>query len=95
MVFLEYGIGTFHNHGYVYDKTSSTRRPYRTHQSSPMHHSSHGSLEEEINRLRSKMEQAFLENESLTAEIVVEISRLLDDKINEYMKRDKVRNSKN
>lgn len=47
------------------------------------------SLEEEIVDLRRSMEQAFMENQSLTAEIVVEISRKLDEKINQYMRQSK------
>ncbi|WP_054955934.1 aspartyl-phosphate phosphatase Spo0E family protein [Paenibacillus dakarensis] len=43
-------------------------------------------LEEEIHLLRRKMEQIFLEEQSFTSEIVIEISSLLDLKINEYMK---------
>lgn len=44
------------------------------------------SLEEEIHMLRRKMEQIFLQEQSFTSEIVIEISSLLDLKINEYMK---------
>ncbi|MGM1048546.1 Spo0E like sporulation regulatory protein [Paenibacillus uliginis N3/975] len=44
------------------------------------------SLEEEIHMLRRKMEQLFLQEQSFTSEIVIEISSLLDLKINEYMK---------
>ncbi|WP_374705797.1 MULTISPECIES: aspartyl-phosphate phosphatase Spo0E family protein [Paenibacillus] len=44
------------------------------------------SLEDEIHILRSKMERIFLEEKSFTSDIVIEISSLLDLKINEYMK---------
>nr|WP_209861415.1 aspartyl-phosphate phosphatase Spo0E family protein [Paenibacillus shirakamiensis] len=44
------------------------------------------SLEDEILLLRSKMERLFLQEKSFTAEIVIEISSLLDLKINEFMK---------
>ncbi|OAB48247.1 aspartyl-phosphate phosphatase Spo0E family protein [Paenibacillus antarcticus] len=43
-------------------------------------------LEDEIRMLRSKMEQIFVQEQSFTSEIVIEISSLLDLKINEYMK---------
>ena len=43
-------------------------------------------LEDEIRLLRSRMEKIFLEEQSFTADIVVEISSLLDLKLNEYMK---------
>ncbi|MFS0870156.1 aspartyl-phosphate phosphatase Spo0E family protein [Paenibacillus xylanilyticus] len=53
----------------------------------PDHESLHDiSLEDEIHILRRKMEQIFLEEKSFTSEIVIEISSLLDLKINEYMK---------
>ncbi|MWV44164.1 Spo0E family sporulation regulatory protein-aspartic acid phosphatase [Paenibacillus sp. HJL G12] len=44
------------------------------------------SLEDEILMLRNKMEQIFLQEQSFTSEVVIEISSLLDLKINEYMK---------
>lgn len=45
------------------------------------------SLEDEIVILRSRMEQLFLQENSFTAANVIEISSLLDLKINEYMKK--------
>lgn len=45
------------------------------------------SLEDEIRILRCKMEQLFLQEKSFTSDNVIEISSLLDLKINEYMKR--------
>ncbi|MFS0723303.1 Spo0E family sporulation regulatory protein-aspartic acid phosphatase [Paenibacillus sp. 1P07SE] len=44
-------------------------------------------LEDEIQQLRHKMEQTYLQEASFNTEIVIEISRKLDQKINEYMKR--------
>lgn len=44
------------------------------------------SLEAEINELRRSMTEAFLKEESFTSDSVIEISRLLDTKIIEYMK---------
>lgn len=44
------------------------------------------SLEDEIYVLRTRMEQLFLEEQSFTSELVIEISMLLDLKINEYMR---------
>lgn len=44
------------------------------------------SLEEEIHMLRLKMEEIFLQEQSFTSDIVIEISSLLDLKINEYMR---------
>lgn len=44
------------------------------------------SLEHEILILRSRMEQLFMQEQSFTSEHVIEISCMLDLKINEYMK---------
>lgn len=44
------------------------------------------SLEDEIQVLRSRMEQLFLLENSFTSDSVIEISSLLDLKINEYMR---------
>jgi hypothetical protein len=44
------------------------------------------SLEEEIIRLRRQMENTVSQGNSLTSDLVVEISSLLDEKINEYMR---------
>lgn len=43
-------------------------------------------LEDEILVLRSRMEQIFVQEKSFTSELVIEISCLLDLKINEYMR---------
>ncbi|WP_081957312.1 aspartyl-phosphate phosphatase Spo0E family protein [Paenibacillus sp. FSL R7-0273] len=43
-------------------------------------------LEDEILVLRSRMEQIFVQEKSFTSELVIEISCLLDRKINEYMR---------
>lgn len=48
-----------------------------------------GSLEAEIQLLRNRMEKLFLQEQSFTSDIVIEISSLLDLKINEYMKSNK------
>jgi hypothetical protein len=42
-------------------------------------------LEDEIYFLRRRMEQMFNQEQSLTSDSVVELSNLLDHKINEYM----------
>lgn len=43
-------------------------------------------LDEEIARLRREMEEAFAQVGALTSEPVIAISRMLDAKINEYMR---------
>jgi hypothetical protein len=42
-------------------------------------------LEEEIHTLRCRLEQMVVDGGSMTSEAVVEVSMLLDRKINEYM----------
>ena len=42
-------------------------------------------LEDEIYFLRRRMEQMFNQEQSLTSDAVIELSHLLDYKINEYM----------
>lgn len=44
-------------------------------------------LEEEINILRKKLEDIVIMENSFTSDLVVLNSRLLDEKINEYMRR--------
>ncbi|WP_410512158.1 aspartyl-phosphate phosphatase Spo0E family protein [Paenibacillus sp. BR2-3] len=44
------------------------------------------SLEDEIRILRGRMEQLFIQENSFTSDNVIEISSMLDLKINEYMK---------
>ncbi|MBB6633717.1 aspartyl-phosphate phosphatase Spo0E family protein [Cohnella thailandensis] len=50
------------------------------------HTSTLGNLADEIDDLRRQMTEAFLKEESFLSESVIEISRLLDTKIIEYMK---------
>jgi hypothetical protein len=53
-----------------------------THQLS----SSMRNLEDEIYALRIKMEQSYLEEATFNSELVIDLSRKLDAKINEYMR---------
>ncbi|SFJ02302.1 Spo0E like sporulation regulatory protein [Paenibacillus sp. UNC496MF] len=43
-------------------------------------------LEDEIYALRMKMEQSYAEEATFSSEKVIGLSRLLDNKINEYMR---------
>ncbi|WP_420832274.1 aspartyl-phosphate phosphatase Spo0E family protein [Paenibacillus humicola] len=43
-------------------------------------------LEDEIYALRIKMEQSYLEEASFNSDLVIDLSRKLDVKINEYMR---------
>ncbi|MBB6731122.1 aspartyl-phosphate phosphatase Spo0E family protein [Cohnella sp. CBP 2801] len=49
-------------------------------------------LADEIDELRRRMTEEFLKEESFTSESVMEISRRLDRKINEYMRLNFVHN---
>jgi tryptophan synthase beta subunit len=46
-------------------------------------------LEDEIDRLRALMVELFIKEQSMTADVVIEISRRLDEKINAFMERAK------
>jgi hypothetical protein len=48
--------------------------------------SSMRNLEDEIYALRIKMEQSYLEEATFNSELVIDLSRKLDAKINEYMR---------
>jgi hypothetical protein len=86
-VYNEAGMVHLSNHGLAREQSLPIRWSYRRKHQTSGQESLSLSLEEEIIRLRMSMEQAFLDNQSLTAEHVVYISRLLDEKINEYMRK--------
>ncbi len=65
---------------YIRDKQN--RKLYKASKFSPQR----CSLEEEIFQLRRIMENTALQEQSLTSDLVVQISRILDHKINEYMR---------
>lgn len=77
---MKYGAAQF-NHYTLVSERNEVKWPYKAR----THSLSTSVLEDEISELRKKMEEAFAENNSFTAEIVIEISRMLDLKINEYM----------
>ncbi|MDI4644639.1 aspartyl-phosphate phosphatase Spo0E family protein [Cohnella hashimotonis] len=62
----------------------SARNAYSEAGASPSYNDR--SLIEEIDLLRRRMTETFLREDSFTAEPVMEISRMLDVKINEYMR---------
>lgn len=89
-MYYETSMVRLSNHSLVQEQSKPIRWSYRLKKnSSKPEQPEPVSLEDEIVRLRRTMEQAFLDNQSLTAEIVVEISRKLDDKINEFMRKSK------
>ncbi|GIP43147.1 hypothetical protein J45TS6_16060 [Paenibacillus sp. J45TS6] len=81
MFCADYDLPTYRGQ-YAVDSDSSTSWLINSEKAS----SRNLSLEDEIHILRSKMERIFLEEKSFTSDIVIEISSLLDLKINEYMK---------
>ncbi|MBY0012984.1 aspartyl-phosphate phosphatase Spo0E family protein [Paenibacillus typhae] len=60
--------------------------PQSGHSAVDAHAARKRTLEDEILVLRSRMEQLFVQEKSFTSELVIEISCLLDLKINEYMR---------
>lgn len=86
MAFIEYAGRAGLEAGLIREKDSGSPWAYR-HKLTPF-----SVLEDEIYHLRIRMEQIFNREQCLTAPNVVEISTLLDTKINEYMSE---KNSKN
>jgi len=69
------------------EKHQSARRPIRERRKSRSQAASAAiALEAEITSLRRRMEDAFVRCESLTSDDVMTVSRILDDKINDYMR---------
>jgi hypothetical protein len=85
MVYLEYQPNPFRNHMSLRENDSEQRWLIKADPSSS------DSLEEEIYLLRCRLEQMVIEGRSMTSEAVIELSTLLDSKINEYMKHSKSR----
>lgn len=65
-------------------REKDTSSPW-VHRLTNQHASPLTALEEEIYQLRTRMEQMFIREQCLTSPLVVEISMLLDEKINRYM----------
>jgi hypothetical protein len=85
MAFPEYQLRHYLNVGWIREKDQQAKWFFGTKKQS----STALSLEDEIYQLRKELEQLVLKEKSLTAPKVVEISMLLDTKINEYMKRNR------
>ena len=84
MALLDYGIEKrlYGMNSVIHEGPSNSRWFKKARKMTPRN----PTLEKEIFELRSKMEQAYKMSHSLTSENVVESSKLLDNKINEYMK---------
>lgn len=81
---IVYRFAAYGNEGYVHENPKE-KKPYKSAGLSSMR----TSLEEEIDRLRRAMEHAYQNEQSLTSDIVITVSRKLDRKLNEYMKKRK------
>ncbi|MCR8636548.1 MULTISPECIES: aspartyl-phosphate phosphatase Spo0E family protein [Paenibacillus] len=85
MAFPEYQLRHSLNVGWIREKDQQAKWFFGTKKQS----STVLSLEEEIYHLRRDLEQLVHHEKSLTSPKVVEISMMLDTKINEYMTRTK------
>lgn len=81
MAFLEYQLSDYKQRILVRDPDAEGRWLFRKSRKSK----TQLALEEEIHGLRSRLEQMVVEGRSMTSDDVVEVSMLLDRKINEYM----------
>lgn len=71
----------------VVEKLQPARWPIRERRKSRSQAASAAvALEAEITSLRRRMEDAFIRCKSLTSDDVMTVSRILDDKINDYMR---------
>jgi hypothetical protein len=81
MASMEYQLSTFSTHLHIRENESEKRWLFKHAKKSK----SLTSLEEEIHSLRRKLEQMVVDGREMTSESVVELSTVLDRKINEYM----------
>jgi hypothetical protein len=81
MAFLEYRLNDYRNSMLVCENDSENRWIFKRSKKNK----AQTSLEEEIHSLRCQLEQMVIEGRTMTSEAVVELSTLLDLKINEYM----------
>lgn len=80
MPFLEYQISGYPKKWHVSESSESCTSSKNSYKASSLH-----ALEEEIHFLRLQLEQLVLEGKEMTSEPVVQMSMLLDFKINKYM----------
>ncbi|MEI7026026.1 aspartyl-phosphate phosphatase Spo0E family protein [Paenibacillus sp. y28] len=82
MAVLQYGSVNLRSAHVICEKRGPLYWPFKSKKQSPPSLT----LEDEIHDLRKRMEEAFREQNSFTADLVIDLSRLLDEKINEYMR---------
>lgn len=81
MAFLEYQLSTYRKQMQINEQDFGQR--WLTKHAKKRN--SLNLLEEEIHSLRRRLEQMVLDGEEMTSDSVVELSTMLDLKINEYM----------
>jgi hypothetical protein len=81
MASMEYQLSAFRKQLHIRENESEKRWLFKhAKKSNPL-----TSLEEEIDALRRKLEQMVVDGREMTSESVIELSIVLDRKINEYM----------
>ncbi|MBD0380066.1 aspartyl-phosphate phosphatase Spo0E family protein [Paenibacillus sedimenti] len=85
MAFMEYQLTTYSKHLHIRENESEQRWLFKHAKKSK----SLISLEEEIHSLRRMLEQMVVDGRAMTSDSVVELSTVLDHKINEYMNKGK------
>ncbi|MEW9699700.1 aspartyl-phosphate phosphatase Spo0E family protein [Paenibacillus sp. SI8] len=81
MASIEYQLSTYRSHLHIHENESESRWLFKHAKKA----NSLTSLEEEIHSLRRMLEQMVVDGREMTSESVVELSTVLDRKINEYM----------
>ncbi|UJF34469.1 aspartyl-phosphate phosphatase Spo0E family protein [Paenibacillus hexagrammi] len=81
MAFMEYQLTSYKKHFQIRENDSGRSWLFK-HAKKP---ASLTPLEEEIHTLRLMLEQLVIEGKEMTSDVVVELSTVLDHKINEYM----------
>lgn len=87
MAFLEVQLTNYMNQIHICENDSEPRwllnKPKKFACRTPLE------LEEEIHTLRLKLEQMVIDGKEMTSDAVIELSTVLDKKINEYMNKGK------
>ncbi|MCD1262018.1 aspartyl-phosphate phosphatase Spo0E family protein [Paenibacillus athensensis] len=85
MAFLEYQLADYRKHFQIRETDSEPHWLFKHAKKT----ASRTPLEEEIHSLRRMLEQMVVEGKEMTSDAVVELSTILDKKINEYMNKGK------
>lgn len=85
MALVEYDCSLGLNDSFIYEQ----RKNIKWLRKAKLLSRTKDTLEDEISSLRLRMEKSVLQGNALTSEKVIQISTLLDEKINQYMKEQK------